>query len=120
VVVVVKLGLILFPVPARVPPVKAVYQFMVPAEAVALSVTVPVPHRELGVVPVIIPEGFTATVSVDDPGLVPQPFPAVTLIVPPAEPAVAVIVVVPAPAVIVHPAGTVQLYDVASVTAAIL
>jgi hypothetical protein len=39
------------PVPSESPPVEAAYQLMVPAEAVAPSVTVPGPHREAGVVP---------------------------------------------------------------------
>ena len=53
-VVVNKLGVVKeFPVPSKLPPVNASYQFTVPAEAVAPSVTVPVPHREAGVVPVI-------------------------------------------------------------------
>ena len=41
------------PVPMLVPPVAAAYQFMVPAEAVAPRVTVPVPHIPAGVVAVI-------------------------------------------------------------------
>ena len=47
---------------------------------------------------------------------------AVTVIFPfcPAAPAVTVIAFVPAPAVIVHPVGTVQLYDDAFGTAAML
>ena len=42
------------PVPNDVPPEEAAYQLMVPAEAVAPKVTVPVPHRLFGVVPVIV------------------------------------------------------------------
>jgi hypothetical protein len=42
------------PVPNEVPPVKAPYQFNVPALAVAPNVTVPVPHTEPGVVPDIV------------------------------------------------------------------
>lgn len=42
------------PVPTKVPPVKAEYQSIVPALAVALKLTVPVPHLEAGVVPVIV------------------------------------------------------------------
>jgi hypothetical protein len=54
--------------------------------------------------------------------LVPQLFPAVTVIFPfwPGVPVVTVIEVVPVPAVIAHPDGTVQVYVVAFVTAAIL
>jgi hypothetical protein len=49
------------PVPKLVPPVAAEYQLMVPADAVAPSVTVPVPQRLSGVVPVIVGMGFTIT-----------------------------------------------------------
>ncbi len=44
----------LVPVPILVPPVAAAYQLMVPADAVAPRVTVPVPQRLFGVVPVIV------------------------------------------------------------------
>ena len=44
----------LVPVPNELPPVEAEYQLIVPAEAVAPSVTVPVPQFEPGVVPVIV------------------------------------------------------------------
>jgi len=47
------------PVPKEDPPEEAAYQLMVPAEAVALKVTVPVPHRLFGVVPVIVGIAFT-------------------------------------------------------------
>jgi hypothetical protein len=46
------------PVPSDAPPVEAVYQSIVPAEAVAPNTTVPVPHREPGVVPVIVGIAF--------------------------------------------------------------
>jgi hypothetical protein len=49
------------PVPREVPPVGAAYQLIVPAEAVAPSVTVPVPQREAGEVAVI--EGVVLTVT---------------------------------------------------------
>jgi hypothetical protein len=49
----------LVPVPKLVPPVAAEYQLMVPADAVAPRVTVPVPQRLLGVVPDIVGIGFT-------------------------------------------------------------
>ena len=52
------------PVPSDVPPVEAAYQVSVPAEAVAPSVTVPVPHRESGVVSVIV--GIVLTVAVTE------------------------------------------------------
>ena len=41
------------PVPSKVPAEAASYQEMVPAEAVAPSVNVPVPQREAGVVEVM-------------------------------------------------------------------
>jgi len=47
----------------EVPPVAAAYQLMVPALAVALRVTVPVPHLEAGVVPVIVGTGLTVTAT---------------------------------------------------------
>lgn len=49
------------PVPNEDPPVAAAYQFNVPALAVAPRVTVPVPHREAGVVPEIV--GVVLTVA---------------------------------------------------------
>ena len=42
------------PEPNDVPPVKAAYQFKVPALAVAPKVTVPVPQTEPGVVPLTV------------------------------------------------------------------
>lgn len=42
------------PVPSEAPPDAAAYQFIVPADAVAPKATVPVPHLEPLVVPVII------------------------------------------------------------------
>ncbi len=49
------------PVPNDVPPVKAAYQFNVPALAVAPNVTVPVPQTEPGVVPLTV--GIALTVA---------------------------------------------------------
>ena len=49
------------PVPSDMPPTGAAYQFIVPALAVAPSVTVPEPHRLAGVVPVIV--GIVLTVA---------------------------------------------------------
>ena len=49
------------PVPRDVPPVEAAYQFTVPADGVAPKVTVPVPQREAGVVPVMV--GVVVTVA---------------------------------------------------------
>ena len=53
----------LVPEPKLVPPVEAEYQFIVPSEAVAPNVTVPVPHRLPGVVPVIVGPVFIVTVK---------------------------------------------------------
>ncbi len=52
------------PVPSELPPVAAAYQLIVPALAVAPSVTVPVPHLEPGVVPVMV--GMVLMVAVTD------------------------------------------------------
>ena len=52
----------LVPVPRLDPPVAAAYQFIVPADAVAPSVTVPVPQTLPGVVLVIVGIGFTIVV----------------------------------------------------------
>ena len=52
------------PVPSDEPPVEAAYQLIVPAEADAPSVTVPVPHTEPGVVPVML--GIVFTVAITD------------------------------------------------------
>jgi hypothetical protein len=46
----------------EVPPVDAAYQLIVPALAVAPRITVPVPHLEPGVVPVIVGTAFTVNV----------------------------------------------------------
>ena len=55
------------PVPKVVPAVAASYQETVPALAVAPNATVPVPHLELGVVPVMVGTEFTvATTAVLD------------------------------------------------------
>ena len=51
------------PVPSDEPPVEAAYQFIVPAEAVAPNATVPVPHTEPGVVPVMVGIVFTVAVT---------------------------------------------------------
>ena len=51
------------PVPSDVPPVKAAYQFNVPALAVAPKVTVPVPHTELGVVPEMVGTALTVATT---------------------------------------------------------
>ena len=58
----------LIPVPKLEPPVEAAYQLIVPADAVAPNVTVPVPHLLLGVVPVMVGIGFmVATTKVLEP-----------------------------------------------------
>ena len=49
------------PVPNEAPPVDAAYQLIVPADAVAPNVTVPVPQTDPGVVPVIV--GIVLTVA---------------------------------------------------------
>ena len=49
------------PVPNDVPSVEAVYQLIVPADAVAPRVTVPVPQRYAGVVVAIV--GIALTVA---------------------------------------------------------
>ena len=49
----------LIPVPKLAPPVGAAYQLIVPADAVAPNVTVPVPQTLPGVDPVIVGMGFT-------------------------------------------------------------
>ena len=58
----------LIPVPKVAPPVGAAYQLIVPADAVAPNVTVPVPQTLPGVDPVIVGMGFTvASTGVLDP-----------------------------------------------------
>lgn len=54
----------LVPVPKELPNVDAEYQLMVPADALAPNVTVPVPHLEPIVVPVIVGIVFTVTANV--------------------------------------------------------
>ena len=49
------------PVPSEEPPVEPAYQLIVPALAAAPKVTVPLPHTELGVVPLIV--GIVLTVA---------------------------------------------------------
>ena len=56
------------PVPRLAPPVAAAYQLMVPADAVAPRVTVPVPHTLPGVVAVIVGTAFTVRVYVSVAG----------------------------------------------------
>ena len=51
------------PVPSDVPPIKAAYQFKVPALAVAPKVTVPVPQTELGVVPLTVGKALTVATT---------------------------------------------------------
>ena len=52
------------PVPSELPPVEAAYQLIVPADAVAPSVTVPGPHLSSGVVPVMVGIALTVIVTV--------------------------------------------------------
>ena len=75
------------------------------------------------VVPLMLAVGVGRTVTAKLlAALVPQLLPAVTVILPfcPAVPVVTVMDVVPAPAVMLQPVGTVQVYVVALVTAAML
>ena len=51
------------PVAKLVPPVAAAYQLIVPALAAAPKVTVPVPHTELGVVPLMVGIAFTVATT---------------------------------------------------------
>ena len=53
----------LVPVPIEAPPVEAAYQLIVPALAVAPNTTVPVPHLDPGVVPVIVGIGLTVAIT---------------------------------------------------------
>jgi hypothetical protein len=66
------------PVPRELPPEAAANQLIVPAEAAAPRVTVPVPQRAAGVVPVI--DGVVLTVTVVEAVPV-QPLDEVTVIV---------------------------------------
>ena len=60
------------PVPAKLPPVAASYQFTVPAEAVADKETVPVPQRLAEVVPVIVGKVYTESVAAFELIIAPQ------------------------------------------------
>ena len=51
------------PAPRNTPPVAAAYQLIVPAEAVAPRVTVPVPQVDPGVVVAIVGMAFTVAVT---------------------------------------------------------
>ena len=53
----------LVPLPKLVPPVAAAYQLIVPALAAAPKVAVPLPHTELGVVPLIVGIAFTVATT---------------------------------------------------------
>ncbi len=53
----------LVPVPKLEPPVEAAYQLIVPADAVAPNVTVPVPHLLLGVDPVMVGIEFIVAIT---------------------------------------------------------
>ena len=59
------------PVPNDEPPVDAAYQLVVPSEAVAPKVTVPVPQTDPGVVPVMV--GIAVTVTNCDTEFVQPP-----------------------------------------------
>ena len=66
----------LVPVPKEAPPDAAAHQSIVPADEVAPKPTVPVPHREAGVVPVIVGVAFTVTNAVAVRVALIQPGPA--------------------------------------------
>jgi len=51
------------PVPSDTPPVEAAYQLIVPTDALAPRVTVPVPHTDPGVTPVIVGTALTVAVT---------------------------------------------------------
>ena len=53
----------LVPVPKLAPPVAAAYQLIVPAEAVAPNIAVPVPQIVAGVVPVMVGIVFTVAIT---------------------------------------------------------
>ncbi len=75
----VRLGVVkLVPVPSELPPVEAAYQLIVPALAVAPSVTVPVPQFEPGVVPVMVGIGLIVAVTAVLVAVVQPPFVAST------------------------------------------
>ena len=101
----------LVPVPKALPPVSAANQEIVPAEAVAPKVTVPVPTLDAGVVPVIegVATGFTAKVCAVP---LPQEVDGVTETVPEVPFVVTVTELVVPPAVFVQPEGNDQLYVV--------
>ena len=61
----------LVPTPSEAPPVEAAYQLIVPALAVAPSITVPVPHIDPGIVPVIVGIALTVKVAGPDVSLFP-------------------------------------------------
>lgn len=63
----------LVPVPNELPPVEAAYQLMIPAEAVAPKLTVPVSHLDAGVEPVMVGMAFIVAVTAVL-GAVVQPF----------------------------------------------
>jgi hypothetical protein len=59
------------PVPREDPPDDAAYQLIVPAEADAPRVTVPVPQRDAGVVPVMVGILFSVITALPVIGVVP-------------------------------------------------
>jgi hypothetical protein len=63
VVLIDKIGVVnVFPLAIEVPPVALLYQVIVPEEAVACNVTVPLPHLTAGMTPVTA--GVAVTVAV--------------------------------------------------------
>ena len=61
------------PLDSDEPPVDAPYQYTVPSDAVAPSVTAPVPQFEPGVVPVMVGVAVTVNVALPLVALVEQP-----------------------------------------------
>ena len=95
------------PVPKALPPVEFANHEMVPADAVALRLTVPGPILDPGVVLVIVGELSTIVNVLAVP--LPQEFDGVTVTFPKVPFVVTVIELVVPPAVCTHPAGNVQL-----------
>jgi hypothetical protein len=113
---------ILSPVPALVPPHEPVnhsHTAPVPRLPPITERVFAVPEQVLLSVMLMMAGAVERTPTATDMVLAgpdPHVFEAVTLTVPPEEPVVTDIVAVPAPELIVHPAGTVQLYEVAPET----
>lgn len=68
----------LVPVPRDTPPTASEYQLIMPALAVAPNTSVPVPHCEVGVVPVMAGIGLTVAITAVLEGVVHPAFVAST------------------------------------------